>query len=346
MRHGLSLSSPAFIARASAGGGAASPPVNTVPPSITGTAQVDEEQTCDPGSYSPAAESFAYQWEADNAPISGATSATFTPGNAEAGTPLTCVVTPSNAAGEGDPVETAPTAALTARQKVSITTVADTAGALDGKYMEISDDTERYGLYIHSYAHEETLLDFTGKSSADFIVGGPALYLNINIYGTDSTLWFNTGSETAPSGQPALVEIYTEDDDDAALAVKVAAALGTGATVEGGTVVRYHCPVAQTVTPASAGTSGVGITIVNTGVSGATQPSMGGTTQAVQVDYERGSSAAEVAAGLASILTGLGFTQVSLASNVLIVRDAATGARTAATAGDTGFTVTTLTTGA
>lgn len=49
------------------------------PPSIAGTAQVDQTLTVDPGAYAPKPTSVGLQWLADGVPIPGATAATYRP---------------------------------------------------------------------------------------------------------------------------------------------------------------------------------------------------------------------------------------------------------------------------
>lgn len=326
-------------------------PENTDLPTISGTPQVDETLTCNPGTWTNSPTGYTYQWEADGSAISGATSSTYAVTSSEAGKVLSCVVTASNTGGPGTPAETLDTATITARQKVSIQTVAaDVYGSLDGDYMEISDAVERYGIWFRTYAHEKTTIDFTGLDSNSFITGADGKYFNISIGTSYSTIWFNTGSENLPSGQPNPGQVYTESDSAEGLATKVAAAIGDGAT-SSGNIVTYTNSVATSVTAASAGNSGATVTQVTGGVEGTTSAPFslgnpGGPTVAQACEYERGTTAADVAQGLATVLTWLGFEQVSLVGDLLVVRDAATGTRATASAGITGFTISTLTNGA
>ncbi|TFD11145.1 serine protease [Cryobacterium sp. TMT1-2-2] len=68
-------------------------PVNTVAPSISGTPEIGSVLTADPGQWNVEGLTFGYQWQSNGVDITGATSATFTPTKALAGTTLTVVVT-------------------------------------------------------------------------------------------------------------------------------------------------------------------------------------------------------------------------------------------------------------
>jgi subtilisin family serine protease len=68
-------------------------PVNTAPPTISGTPQVGEKLTATPGEWDTEGLVFAYQWQADGVDIPGATTATYTVKKADQGKTLTVVVT-------------------------------------------------------------------------------------------------------------------------------------------------------------------------------------------------------------------------------------------------------------
>lgn len=323
-------------------------PENTVLPSITGIEQVDEVLTASTGTWTGSPTSYEYQWEADDADVTGATNSTFTPTNAEAGHVITVKVVASNATGPGMVAESLGTAALTAREKTQIVTMADSAGSLDACYLTLSDAVNTYGLWLNVYDNEESTIDFAGKDASYFSTSSTGLYFDINVNGTDSRVWFNAGNETAPSGANLIMVLAENLETDAAVATLVAAALGSGATVEGGTTVRYANPYNGSVTDISAGTSGLTTTVVKSGFSGAGQPSMAGVTpgQEIPLDVRVGTSDSGVATTLEAALAGLGFVTVSLSGATLIVRDATTGARTTANAATSGFTISVLTTGA
>lgn len=68
-------------------------PVNTSPPTITGTPAVGKKLTAHPGEWDVTGLHFAYQWQADGVDIPGAHSARYTVRSADQGKQLTVVVT-------------------------------------------------------------------------------------------------------------------------------------------------------------------------------------------------------------------------------------------------------------
>lgn len=73
-------------------------PVNSVAPTLGGSAAIGGTATCTTGSWSPTPSSYTYAWDADGTPISGATASTHVIGEA-AGVDLTCTVTATNVTG-------------------------------------------------------------------------------------------------------------------------------------------------------------------------------------------------------------------------------------------------------
>ena len=85
-------------------------PVNTVPPSVTGTAEYAATLTAQPGTWTPTPTSYAYRWLRDGEPIKKATDPTYVAGLDDLGHRLSVQVT----AGDGSTTATA-TSAETAK---------------------------------------------------------------------------------------------------------------------------------------------------------------------------------------------------------------------------------------
>jgi hypothetical protein len=84
-------------------------PVNTAPPTISGTPVVGQTLTASPGTWSVNGLTFAYQWQRAGADIAGATGATYQVVNADQGASITVVVTASK---DGLPSASATSAAV------------------------------------------------------------------------------------------------------------------------------------------------------------------------------------------------------------------------------------------
>ncbi len=78
---------------------AATIPVNTVRPAITGIAQVGQTLTVTNGTWSGNAASYSRQWQRGGANIAGATASTYVCVAADVGFAIRCVVTATNSTG-------------------------------------------------------------------------------------------------------------------------------------------------------------------------------------------------------------------------------------------------------
>ena len=85
------------------GGPTPTPPVNSVPPALSGSATVGQALTAGRGTWLNTPTYYSYRWQRETAfgwsPIAGATSATYTPAATDAGLRLRVVVTATNADG-------------------------------------------------------------------------------------------------------------------------------------------------------------------------------------------------------------------------------------------------------
>lgn len=75
------------------------PPVNTVPPVVSGYVYNATQLSCTTGTWDNSPTGYTYQWKRDGADIGGATSSTYTCVEADETKTLSCVVTASNAFG-------------------------------------------------------------------------------------------------------------------------------------------------------------------------------------------------------------------------------------------------------
>ncbi|TFD70349.1 S8 family peptidase [Cryobacterium gelidum] len=117
--YGDSTASTILAVAASAGSEPVAP-VNTVVPSVSGTPESGSVLTADPGKWNTAGLVFGYQWRSDGVDIIGATSSTFRPTAALAGTTLTVLVTASK---DGLPSASATSAGVVVKYaaKVAVT---------------------------------------------------------------------------------------------------------------------------------------------------------------------------------------------------------------------------------
>lgn len=100
----------ATVLPAHAGAATEQPPVNTVPPSITGEAVYRSLLVADPGTWTAQGEvDHDYQWFRDEVPIEGATRARYRPGLPDLGHPLHVVVTTTDGTGQSGTAASEPT---------------------------------------------------------------------------------------------------------------------------------------------------------------------------------------------------------------------------------------------
>lgn len=88
-----------FISNFGRGAGRIKPPVNTIPPNVTGVPSSSNKLTCDTGTWSGDVISIAFQWYRDNVPMIGETGSQLTIVSPYIGSVVKCRVTASNASG-------------------------------------------------------------------------------------------------------------------------------------------------------------------------------------------------------------------------------------------------------
>ncbi len=90
------------------------PPVNTVLPAITGTAQEGQTLSASTGTWSNSPSSYVYQWKRDGVAISGATGASYFLDTIDVGKVITVTVTATNTGGSVSATSNGTSAVLTA----------------------------------------------------------------------------------------------------------------------------------------------------------------------------------------------------------------------------------------
>lgn len=315
-------------------------PVNTELPSITGLAVAGETLTCSTGTWDNSPTSYEYQWLRDGVTIDGATSSTYNVSHDnDPGTELSCTVTASNEGGAGTPATSAATAAVTAHQITTITVSANTGGALDGKYMLISDASETYGILFRSKRAQVSTVDFSSLVGESLVTGAAGKYFAIVLGTTSANLWFNTGTETAPEAVSGLIEVTVSNVYDTnGIAAATAAAMGAGASAASA-LITYTNPIPGEVDDGGDVNSGVNVTVTTQGYDGNTGATAPGSTFDWPVYLVHEDDNTAVAAALGAALTSMGFTVTVPGVGVVRAKDSATGLRTSASAGDTGFPI-------
>ncbi|HVE68542.1 MAG TPA: hypothetical protein VNB64_08180 [Solirubrobacteraceae bacterium] len=120
-------------------------PINTVPPSITGTAQVGHTLTCSNGTWLNFPTSFARQWQRNGSALLGETSSTYEVKLEDVNQVITCSVTASNSDGPSPFAATSlpvvPIAAPAAAKPVNLMPPTITGTAHQGQQLACSDGT-------------------------------------------------------------------------------------------------------------------------------------------------------------------------------------------------------------
>jgi hypothetical protein len=189
-------------------------PMNTSPPSITGTPQVTRQVSGDPGSWSGDAPiAFAYRWSSCDAdgggcqPIDGATDATYTPVAADEGRRLVLGVTATNGGG-GASASSAPTAAVAAAPPplpapAAPPTVSGTAQ--DGQ--TLTADPGSWSGSPTSFSYTWQACNASGGSCSDIAgAGGQSLDLTSALVGSRIRVVVvatNDAGDSAPEASPA-----------------------------------------------------------------------------------------------------------------------------------------------
>ncbi len=184
----------------SAGAQSAAPPVNDVPPSLTGTPVQNHVLSGLPGGWNASPPPrIALQWmRCDSAGgncsiLAGATTATYRPVAADVGSTFRFRVTASNASGSLT-VSSAPTAAILAGP--AITQMGDTSTGFTSRY--VASTAELSSIFTAPSSGTTTDFDFFARGAGGTQVFTPKVYSVVN--GAKGTLLATGAAITVPKG--------------------------------------------------------------------------------------------------------------------------------------------------
>ena len=190
----------------------ASPPTNTTPPAVSGTAQAGQTLTASSGNWNgtqPIA--YAYPWQrcdtagANCAAISGATTTTYTATSSDVGSTLAVTVTASNSAGTATAISPATTTV-----QAATTTPPPPTGLVALWHM---DETSGAMMYDAVSGHTGTLyavaLGLPGFTGTDYSFNGSSSYVSVptaadlNPGASDITITIHIKTSSTPPPPPA-----------------------------------------------------------------------------------------------------------------------------------------------
>jgi sugar lactone lactonase YvrE len=148
------------------------PPSNTVPPTISGTAQQGQTLGASPGSWTGSPTGYSYEWQrcdaaaAKCAPISGGSTASYALGQADVGSTLRVTVIASNAAGPSAPAASAVTELVTALPQPPSNTVPPTISGTAQQGQTLGASTGTWTGSPTSYSYQWQRCDPLGANCA------------------------------------------------------------------------------------------------------------------------------------------------------------------------------------
>ena len=193
-----------------------SPPSNTSPPTISGTAAAGQTLTADPGQWSGTEPiSYTFQWQRCDqsgdgcTSISGAASQTYLLGQADVGTTLRVVVTGSNSFGSAS-ATSAPTAVVVGSTPPSNTSPPTISGSTQMGQTLTADPGQWSGSQPISYGYQWRRCDQAGANCAD-ILGATSQAYTLSFLDVGTTVRVavtasnGAGGSTAISAQTGIV---------------------------------------------------------------------------------------------------------------------------------------------
>jgi hypothetical protein len=190
-------------------------PVSVVAPAVGGTAKRGRALTVTGGSWTPAATSYAFQWQRDDgsgyADITGATTTSYTPGAADLGFPLQVVVSATNSFGTTT-ATTAPTADVATDPPVNTGTpgIAGTPKRTFTLNASAGTWTPAGAAYTYQWQRDDGsgggFVDVSGATAASYtlVTADVDAVVRVEVTATNAD-----GAVTAASAQTATIQAAT-----------------------------------------------------------------------------------------------------------------------------------------
>lgn len=213
---------------------AATAPVNTVLPAISGTATEGQVLSASTGTWTGSpTPTYAYQWKRGGTNISGATASTYTLVTADVGSTITVTVTATNSAGSASATSNA-TGTVAAAGAAPANTVlpAITGTAQDGQVLSASTGTWT-GTPAPTYAYQWKRggTNISGATAATYTLVtadvGSTITVTVtatNASGSASATSNATATVTAASSSPLIVKFGSTETDAAFNGTKITSA--------------------------------------------------------------------------------------------------------------------------
>jgi hypothetical protein len=228
---------------------------------------------------------------------------------------------------------------------VEVTIVDDVGASSHGKDFRLrTTGNEEVAVVMNCGAAIEVMeVSFSGMTGANFITNGEGVYIRHSWLGLDNirVVWFNTGTESAPTGVSAtagfFVEVVIDPSASAEDITAAFAATGSGSITSSGVIATANDGQSGVRSEAPSSTHEL-IVITRTTVGRAEAGAVPGITSII-VPVTPADSAAIIASTIASACNGHGWSTNYGSSSVTFTSDSV-GARSAPSSGTSGYSVT------
>jgi hypothetical protein len=179
-------------------------PVNTVIPTITGTAQVGRTLTASPGTWTNTPTSYTYQWNSSaGGAISGAMASTYVPVTGDIGNTLTVSVVATNAGGSGAPATSAATSTVAAAVPVNMVLPAISGNAQVGQTLTATNGTWTNSPTSFTYQWNRAGTPIGGATASTYVPAAADVGNTLTV----SVVAANSGGSSSPTTSSATSSI-------------------------------------------------------------------------------------------------------------------------------------------